>query len=169
MVKCLKQGTKNRNSVLNSVGKSAIFVLNGVRVWWAGPHLPTQGYIESPPPPTPRDQTSWRRKSQGYIFLYFGQVNHHGRSLKGLLVWFVILVESFRQNPLYTKTSLYQWVKLIRHHSLRGNAGKSTLCSTSIAECFRQKYNQRFKGRFSVLSSQTRLESLANSSPQEDA
>ena len=30
--KCLKQGTKNRNSVLNSVGKSAIFVLNRVRV-----------------------------------------------------------------------------------------------------------------------------------------
>ena len=31
-VKCLKQGVKNRNSVLNRVGKSAIFVLNRVRV-----------------------------------------------------------------------------------------------------------------------------------------
>ena len=31
-VKCLKQGIKNRNSVLNRVGKSAIFVLNRVRV-----------------------------------------------------------------------------------------------------------------------------------------
>ena len=31
-VKCLKQGIKNRNSVLNKVGKSAIFVLNTVRV-----------------------------------------------------------------------------------------------------------------------------------------
>ena len=31
-VKCLKQGIKNRNSVLNRVGKSAIFVLNMVRV-----------------------------------------------------------------------------------------------------------------------------------------
>ena len=48
---CLKQGIKNRNSVLNRVGKSAIFVLNRVRVWGATPHLPTQGYIEYPPPP----------------------------------------------------------------------------------------------------------------------
>ena len=31
-VKCLKQGIKNRISVLNRVGKSAIFVLNRVRV-----------------------------------------------------------------------------------------------------------------------------------------
>ena len=30
--KCLKQGIKNRNSVLKWVGKSAIFVLNRVRV-----------------------------------------------------------------------------------------------------------------------------------------
>ena len=29
---CLKQGIKNRNSVLNRVGKSAVFVLNRVRV-----------------------------------------------------------------------------------------------------------------------------------------
>ena len=29
---CLKLGIKNRNSVLNRVEKSAIFVLNGVRV-----------------------------------------------------------------------------------------------------------------------------------------
>ena len=29
---CLKQGIKNRNSVLNRAGKSAIFVLNRVRV-----------------------------------------------------------------------------------------------------------------------------------------
>ena len=51
-VKCLKQGIKNRNSVLNRVGTSAIFVLNRVRVWGTGPHRPTQGYIEfSPPPP----------------------------------------------------------------------------------------------------------------------
>ena len=34
------------DSVLNRVGKSAIFVLNWVRVWGAAPHLPTQGYIE---------------------------------------------------------------------------------------------------------------------------
>ena len=45
-VKCLKQGIKNRNSVLNRIGKSAIFVLNRVREGGAGPHLPTQGYIE---------------------------------------------------------------------------------------------------------------------------
>ena len=50
-VKCLKQGIKNRNSVLNRVGKSAIFVLNRVRVWGAAPHLPTQGYSEFPPSP----------------------------------------------------------------------------------------------------------------------
>ena len=31
-VKCLKPGIKNRNSVLNRVGKSAIFALNRVRV-----------------------------------------------------------------------------------------------------------------------------------------
>ena len=31
-VKCLKQGIKNRNSVLKWVGKSAIFVVNRVRV-----------------------------------------------------------------------------------------------------------------------------------------
>ena len=63
----------------------------------------------------------------------------------------------FSSEPHYTKTPLYQWVTLIRHHSLRGNVGKSTLCSTSIAECFRQKYNKWFKGRFSVLPSQTRV------------
>ena len=50
-VKCLKQGIKNRNSVLNRVRKSAIFVLNRVRYGGpAGPHLPTQGYIEYHPP-----------------------------------------------------------------------------------------------------------------------
>ena len=43
---CLKHGIKNRSSVLNKVGKSAIFVLNRVRVWGAGPHLPTKRYIE---------------------------------------------------------------------------------------------------------------------------
>ena len=47
---CLKLGIKNRNSVLSRVGKSAIFVLNRVRVWGAEPHPPTQGYIEYPPP-----------------------------------------------------------------------------------------------------------------------
>ena len=31
-VQCLKQGIKNRNSVLNRVGKSAVFVINRVRV-----------------------------------------------------------------------------------------------------------------------------------------
>ena len=35
--KCLKQGIKNRNSVFKRVGKSAIFVLNKVRVH-EGPH-----------------------------------------------------------------------------------------------------------------------------------
>ena len=50
---CLKLGTKNRNSVLNRVEKSAIFVLNRVRVRGAEPHLPTQGYIEYPPPSPP--------------------------------------------------------------------------------------------------------------------
>ena len=49
---CLKLGVKNRDSVLNRVGtKSAVFVLNRVRVLGAEPHLPTQGYIEYPPPP----------------------------------------------------------------------------------------------------------------------
>ena len=76
-VKCLKQGIKNRNSVVNRVGKSTIFVLNRVRVWGAAPHLPTQGYIESPlpppglaltkfPPPPPQLQ---RGKSNKYVFI----------------------------------------------------------------------------------------------------
>ena len=46
---CFKQGIKNRNSVLNRAGKSGVFVLNRVRVWGVGPHLPTQGYIEYSP------------------------------------------------------------------------------------------------------------------------
>ena len=50
---CLKQGIKNRNSALNRAGKSAIFVLNRVRVLGAGPHLPIQGYIKYPPKPPP--------------------------------------------------------------------------------------------------------------------
>ena len=48
---CLKLGIKDQTSVLNRVGKSAIFVLIRVRVWGAEPHLPTQGYIEYQPPP----------------------------------------------------------------------------------------------------------------------
>ena len=48
LIKCLKQGIKNR-IILNRVGKSAIIVLNRVRVRGAAPHLPTQGYIEYPP------------------------------------------------------------------------------------------------------------------------
>ena len=47
--RCLKQGIKNRNSVLKRVGKSVLFVLNRVRVRGAWPHLPTQGYNEYPP------------------------------------------------------------------------------------------------------------------------
>ena len=48
---CLKQGifswTINSLRVCSTnVAKSAIFVLNRVRVWGAGPHLPTQGYRE---------------------------------------------------------------------------------------------------------------------------
>ena len=46
---CLKQSIKNRNSALNRIGKSAIFVLNRVRVWRVRVHLPIQGYIEYPP------------------------------------------------------------------------------------------------------------------------
>ena len=34
---------------LNVLKNRTIFVLNRVRVWGAGPHLPTQGYIEYPP------------------------------------------------------------------------------------------------------------------------
>ena len=37
-----------------------IFVLNRVRVCGAGPHLPTQGYIEYPPPPRPHMTPSAR-------------------------------------------------------------------------------------------------------------
>ena len=49
--KCLKQGIKNRNSVLNRVGKSAIFVLNSVRVWGAEPRRtsPPRDISSTPP------------------------------------------------------------------------------------------------------------------------
>ena len=40
---------RSTNSVLNRVGKSAIFVLNRVRVWGAEPHLPTQDISSTPP------------------------------------------------------------------------------------------------------------------------
>ena len=84
-VKCLKQGIKNRNSVLNRVGKSAIFVLNRVRVWGAVPHLLTQGYIEYPPPPWAANPIiyrlvpspsrfeirQWRTKRTSFIVFFF--------------------------------------------------------------------------------------------------
>ena len=47
---CGQPGYVFRNSVFNRVGKSAIFVLNRVRVIGALPHLPTKGYIEYPLP-----------------------------------------------------------------------------------------------------------------------
>ena len=46
---CLKLGIKNRNSVLNRVGKSAVFVLNRVRVQGAKPHLPHPRIYRVPP------------------------------------------------------------------------------------------------------------------------
>ena len=52
-VKCLKQGIKNRNSLLNRVGKSAIFCLKqgqGIRMrGWAASPAPKD--IWSTPPP----------------------------------------------------------------------------------------------------------------------
>ena len=39
-VKCLRQGLWIVNSVLNGIGKSENSVLNRVRVWTRGPHLP---------------------------------------------------------------------------------------------------------------------------------
>ena len=48
---CLKLGIKNRNSVLKRVGKSAIFVLNRVRVWGSEPHPPNPRIYRVPPPP----------------------------------------------------------------------------------------------------------------------
>ena len=73
-VKCLKQGIKNRNSVLKWVGKLAIFVLNRVRVWGAAPYLPTQGYVEYPPPP-PGWSTSYilLLKRNLYVVSIFGK------------------------------------------------------------------------------------------------
>ena len=61
---CLNRpGNENRNSVLNRVGKSAIFVLNRV---YEGPGCTTQGYIEVPPglrPKTPwtKTKTLWTK------------------------------------------------------------------------------------------------------------
>ena len=66
----LNRVLENRNSVLNRVGKSAIFVLNRVRVWGAAPHLPTQGYIEYPPGSTLHTFT----KTQKWLYLLLYQV-----------------------------------------------------------------------------------------------
>ena len=52
---------RSTNSVLNRVGKSAIFVLNRVRVWGAEPHLPTQDISSTPPPRGGRLQNQERR------------------------------------------------------------------------------------------------------------
>ena len=71
-VKCLKQGIKNRNSVSNRVGKSAIFVLNRIRVWGAAPHHPIQGYIEYPPPPRGLVHTTPEKFENVYLFLGLG-------------------------------------------------------------------------------------------------
>lgn len=69
---CLKQSIEfiifclnHRNSVLNVVGKLAIFVLIRVRVWGAGPHLPTPGYIEYPPR---RENFAWYKRLATLFF-----------------------------------------------------------------------------------------------------
>ena len=77
LIKCLKQGIKNRNSVLNRVGKSEIFVLNRVRIWGAAPHLPTQGYIEYPPgvadPQNSPKNTRYREIRLQYYKIHVGK------------------------------------------------------------------------------------------------
>ena len=50
-VKCLKQGIKNRDSVLNMVGKSSIFVLSRVMVYEGPGHTSPSKDISSSPPP----------------------------------------------------------------------------------------------------------------------
>ena len=70
-VKCLKRGIKNRNSVLKWVGKSAIFVLNRVRVWGAAPHLPNQGYIEYPPGMFPLRGHIFRNNNSNWNLAFF--------------------------------------------------------------------------------------------------
>ena len=58
------------NSVLSRVGKSAIFVLNRVRVWVAEPHLPTPRIYRVPPPP---GVEGYRIKKEGeYIHTPWG-------------------------------------------------------------------------------------------------
>ena len=47
-VKCLKQGIKNRNSVLNRVGKSALFVNTGSGYEGPGRTSPTKDISSSP-------------------------------------------------------------------------------------------------------------------------
>ena len=66
LIKCLKQGIKNRRKK-----NSAIFVLNRIRVWGAAPHLPTQGYIESTPPPV-----IYIRYAQCYPYNFFTNPLH---------------------------------------------------------------------------------------------
>ena len=82
LIKCLKQGIKNQNSVLNRVGKSAIFVLNRVRVWRAFSHLPTEGYIEYPPPPTTHPRKASHKREQ--------HPSHSNLLLNAAFVWFLM-------------------------------------------------------------------------------
>ena len=63
---------RSTNSVLNRVGKSAIFVLNRVRVWGAEPHLPTQDISSTPPPP--RVEGYRIRKEGEYIHTPWGDL-----------------------------------------------------------------------------------------------
>ena len=72
-VKCLRKGLKNSNSVSNGIGKSENCVLNRVRVWTPGPHLPTQASVEYPPPPLPRGSRVTLRITRTFISLYVFQ------------------------------------------------------------------------------------------------
>ena len=74
-VKCHRKGLKILNSVLNGIGKSENCVLNRVRVWTPGPHLPTQASVKYPPPPWSRVTLRITRTFLSlYVFQCFAEI-----------------------------------------------------------------------------------------------
>ena len=67
--KCLRQGIKNRHSVIDSGGELEICVFYRVRVWAARPHPPTRESVKypSPPPPPPGENLRSFQVSPAYF------------------------------------------------------------------------------------------------------
>ena len=111
------------NSVLSRVGKSAIFVLNRVRVWVAEPHLPTPRIYRVPPPP---GVEGYRIKKEGeYIHTPWGGICAQKFSLKSRLftvpfffVWSFRYTASYRHG--YLDFQMYRGAGVGDYSSDRG-------------------------------------------------